>query len=75
VGLADTYASLRIEIGSAYTILFFIMTMPLLVAMQWLGVDATGQRNTSAKRQRPARAPGASNASGQPASTRSNDTP
>lgn len=37
VGLADTYASLRIEIGSAYTILFFIMTMPLLVAMQWLG--------------------------------------
>ncbi|SEK05119.1 ABC transporter permease [Paraburkholderia diazotrophica] len=45
VGLADTYASLRIEIGSAYTILFFIMTMPLLVAMQWLGVDATGQRS------------------------------
>jgi putative spermidine/putrescine transport system permease protein len=37
VGLADTYASLRIEIGSAYTILFFAMTMPLLVAMQWLG--------------------------------------
>lgn len=34
VGLADTYASLRIEIGSAYTILFFAMTMPLLVAMQ-----------------------------------------
>jgi putative spermidine/putrescine transport system permease protein len=50
VGLADTYASMRIEIGSAYTILFFIMTMPLLVAMQWLGVDATGQRNASKKR-------------------------
>ena len=49
VGLADTYASLRIEIGSAYTILFFIMTMPLLVAMQWLGVDATGQRSATAK--------------------------
>jgi putative spermidine/putrescine transport system permease protein len=45
VGLADTYASLRIEVGSAYTILFFIMTMPLLVAMQWLGVDATGMRH------------------------------
>lgn len=44
VGLADTYASLRIEIGSAYTIVFFLMTMPLLVAMQWLGIDATGQR-------------------------------
>jgi putative spermidine/putrescine transport system permease protein len=53
VGLADTYASLRIEIGSAYTILFFIMAMPLLVAMQWLGVDATGQRNTSKKRASP----------------------
>ncbi|WP_242539832.1 ABC transporter permease [Trinickia mobilis] len=49
VGLADTYASLRIEIGSAYTILFFIMTMPLLVAMQWLGVDATGQRRLGKK--------------------------
>jgi putative spermidine/putrescine transport system permease protein len=47
VGLADTYASMRIEIGSAYTILFFIMTMPLLVAMQWLGVDATGQRRAT----------------------------
>lgn len=42
VGLADTYASLRIEVGSAYTILFFIMTMPLLVAMQWLGVATPG---------------------------------
>ncbi len=50
VGLADTYASMRIEIGSAYTILFFIMTMPLLVAMQWLGVDATGQRSASKQR-------------------------
>jgi putative spermidine/putrescine transport system permease protein len=47
VGLADTYASMRIEVGSAYTILFFIMTMPLLVAMQWLGVDATGQRRAT----------------------------
>jgi len=63
VGLADTYASLRIEIGSAYTILFFIMTMPLLVAMQWLGVDATGQRGTTARRRRALR------------STRPNDTP
>jgi len=44
VGLADAYASMRIEVGSAYTILFFIMTMPLLVAMQWLGVDAPGGR-------------------------------
>ncbi|POR53850.1 putative spermidine/putrescine transport system permease protein [Paraburkholderia eburnea] len=42
VGLADTYASMRIEIGSAYTILFFAMTMPLLVAMQWLGARTPG---------------------------------
>jgi putative spermidine/putrescine transport system permease protein len=42
VGLADTYASLRIEIGSAYTILFFVMTMPLLVAMQWFGSPQEG---------------------------------
>ncbi|PLZ02548.1 ABC transporter permease [Burkholderia sp. WAC0059] len=44
VGLADAYASMRIEVGSAYTILFFVMTMPLLVAMQWLGIDAAGTR-------------------------------
>src|SRR5579863_452975 len=65
VGLADTYASLRIEIGSAYTILFFIMTMPLLVAMQWLGVDATGQRSSKPKRLKAA----------SPRSTRTIDTP
>lgn len=36
VGLADAYASSRLEIGSAYTIVFFLMIVPLLVAMQWL---------------------------------------
>lgn len=36
VGLADAYASMRLEIGSAYTIVFFFMIIPLLVAMQWL---------------------------------------
>jgi putative spermidine/putrescine transport system permease protein len=36
VGLADSYASMRLEIASAYTIVFFIMIVPLLVAMQWL---------------------------------------
>jgi len=35
VGLADTYASLRLEIGSAYTLVFFVIIIPLLVAMQW----------------------------------------
>jgi len=35
VGLADAYASLRLEIGSAYTLVFFLMIVPLLLAMQW----------------------------------------
>lgn len=39
VGLADAYASMRLEIGSAYTIVFFIMIVPLLVAMQWLSAE------------------------------------
>jgi putative spermidine/putrescine transport system permease protein len=30
VGLADSYASMRIEIGSAYTLMFFIVVLPLL---------------------------------------------
>ena len=34
VGLADSYASMRLEIGSAYTVVFFFMIIPLLVAMQ-----------------------------------------
>jgi putative spermidine/putrescine transport system permease protein len=36
VGLADAYASLRIEVGSAYTLIFFALIVPLLVAMQML---------------------------------------
>lgn len=34
VGLADSYASMRIEVGSAYTLLFFLVILPLLWAMQ-----------------------------------------
>jgi putative spermidine/putrescine transport system permease protein len=34
VGLADSYASLRIEVGSAYTLVFFVIIIPLLIAMQ-----------------------------------------
>jgi putative spermidine/putrescine transport system permease protein len=34
VGLADSYASMRLEIASAYTLVFFIMIIPLLAAMQ-----------------------------------------
>jgi putative spermidine/putrescine transport system permease protein len=36
VGLADAYASLRLEIASAYTLVFFLMIMPLLLVMQAL---------------------------------------
>lgn len=35
VGLADSYASMRLEIASAYTLIFFVMIVPLLMAMQW----------------------------------------
>ncbi|ABQ37795.1 MULTISPECIES: ABC transporter permease [Bradyrhizobium] len=37
VGLADSYASMRLEVASAYTLIFFVMIIPLLVAMQWIG--------------------------------------
>ena len=37
VGLADSYASMRLEVASAYTLIFFVMIVPLLVAMQMLG--------------------------------------
>jgi putative spermidine/putrescine transport system permease protein len=36
VGLADSYASMRLEVASAYTLVFFVMIIPLLVAMQIL---------------------------------------
>lgn len=34
VGLADSYASMRLEVASAYTLIFFVMLIPLLLAMQ-----------------------------------------
>ena len=37
VGLADSYASMRLEIGSAYTLVFLIMVVPLLIALQIFG--------------------------------------
>jgi putative spermidine/putrescine transport system permease protein len=43
VGLADTYASLRLEVGSAYTLVFFVIIVPLLIAMQWAS-NAVSQR-------------------------------
>jgi putative spermidine/putrescine transport system permease protein len=37
VGLADSYASMRLEVASAYTLVFFVLIVPLLVALQALG--------------------------------------
>ena len=37
VGLAVAYTNSRIELGSAYTSLFFVMIVPLLIAMQLWG--------------------------------------
>jgi putative spermidine/putrescine transport system permease protein len=37
VGLADSYASMRLEVASAYTLVFFVMIIPLLTAMQIFG--------------------------------------
>ena len=37
VGLADAYASMRLEVASAYTLVFFVMIVPLLVAIQLVG--------------------------------------
>jgi putative spermidine/putrescine transport system permease protein len=36
VGLADAYASMRIEIGSAYTLVFFMLIVPLLIGLQFV---------------------------------------
>jgi putative spermidine/putrescine transport system permease protein len=35
VGLADSYASMRLEVGSAYTLVFFIVVLPILWILQW----------------------------------------
>lgn len=37
VGLADSYASMRLEVGSAYTVVFLIMIIPLLIGLQLYG--------------------------------------
>jgi putative spermidine/putrescine transport system permease protein len=47
VGLADSYASMRIEIGSAYTTVFLVMIIPLLMAIQALAGPKV--RRTEAK--------------------------
>ena len=41
VGLADSYASMRIEIGSAYTTVFLLMIVPLLLLIQYIAEPAS----------------------------------
>lgn len=40
VGLADSYASMRLEVASAYTLVFLLMLLPLLLGLQWLSARA-----------------------------------
>lgn len=46
VGLADAYASMRLEIASAYTLIFLIMVIPLLIGVQ-LVASLTERRTQS----------------------------
>jgi putative spermidine/putrescine transport system permease protein len=43
IGLADSYASMRLEVASAYTLIFFVMIIPLLVAMQMFADRGQGR--------------------------------
>ncbi|MEA2933710.1 MAG: putative spermidine/putrescine transport system permease protein [Variibacter sp.] len=45
VGLADSYASMRLEVASAYTLIFFVMIIPLLIAMQVFAEYERGGRS------------------------------
>jgi putative spermidine/putrescine transport system permease protein len=56
VGLADSYASMRLEIGSASTTVFLIMIIPLLMAIQLRGWG--GDKSGDARRRRRKQAAG-----------------
>lgn len=44
VGLADSYASMRLEVASAYTLIFFVMIVPFLLGMQLLSAKDKTKR-------------------------------
>ena len=51
VGLADSYASMRLEVGSAYTLIFLILLTPLLIAIQRYGTPLNrGTRRAPSER-------------------------
>lgn len=51
VGMADSYASMRLEVGSAYTFLFLVILVPILSLMQalpaWLARRAEARRHAA----------------------------
>lgn len=51
VGMADSYASMRLEVGSAYTFLFLVILVPILSVMQalpaWLARRAEARRRAA----------------------------
>lgn len=51
VGMADSYASMRLEVGSAYTFLFLVILVPILSLMQalpaWLVRRAEARRRAA----------------------------
>ena len=51
VGMADSYASMRLEVGSAYTFLFLVILVPILSLMQalptWLARRAEPRRRAA----------------------------
>ena len=51
VGMADSYASMRLEVGSAYTFLFLVILVPILSLMQalpaWLARRADARRRAA----------------------------
>ena len=51
VGMADSYASMRLEVGSAYTFLFLVIIVPILSLMQalpaWLARRAEARRRAA----------------------------
>lgn len=49
VGLADSYASMRLEVASAYTLVFFLMIVPLLLGLQLFGALVAPSRAASMK--------------------------
>lgn len=49
VGLADSYASMRLEIGSAYTTLFLLMIIPLLLAMHYFSRPRSSARKGTSR--------------------------